>query len=83
MLGLAAEAGVKYSGVLCGRATWQEGIPIYANEGVTALAHWLEDHGVQSIQAINKMVAHCAISWWDVYGGKDNIEVIEPGNITR
>ena len=42
-----------------------------------------EDHGVQSIQAINKMVAHGAIPWWDVYGGKDNIEVIEPGNITR
>jgi tagatose 1,6-diphosphate aldolase len=26
MLELAAEAGVKFSGVLCGRATWQEGI---------------------------------------------------------
>jgi tagatose 1,6-diphosphate aldolase len=81
MLELAAEAGVKYSGVLCGRATWQGGIPVYANEGVAALAHWLEDHGARSIQTINNMVAHGAISWWDIYGGKDNIEVIEPVNI--
>src|SRR4051794_10233191 len=28
-LALAAESGVKYSGVLCGRATWKDGIPIY------------------------------------------------------
>jgi len=83
MLELAAEARVKYSGVLCGRATWQGGIPIYANEGVAAFDRWLEDHGVQSIQTINKMVAHGAIPWWDVYGGKDNIEVIEPEDIAH
>src|SRR5580693_6321264 len=28
-LELAAESGVNFSGVLCGRATWKEGIPIY------------------------------------------------------
>ncbi len=55
----------------------------HAAYGYDQQFHWLEDHGVQSIQAINKMVAHGAIPWWDVYGGKDNIEVIEPGNITR
>lgn len=80
MLGLAAEAGVKYSGVLCGRATWQGGISVYANEGVKALDRWLEDRGVQNIQAINSVVARGATPWWDVYGGKDNIEVIELGN---
>jgi tagatose 1,6-diphosphate aldolase len=78
MLGLAAEAGVKYSGVLCGRATWQGGISVYANEGVQALDRWLEDRGTQNIQAINSVVARGATPWWDVYGGKDNIEVIEP-----
>jgi tagatose 1,6-diphosphate aldolase len=79
MLELAAEAGVKYSGVLCGRATWQGGIPVYADGGVTALTRWLEDRGAQSIQAINKMPARSAVPWWDVYGGRDNIEVVEPG----
>jgi len=77
MLELAAEAGVKYSGALCGRATWQEGIPIYANQGVTALNRWLEERGVQNIQAVNDLLVHGATPWWDAYGGKDNIEVIE------
>src|SRR6202050_617871 len=32
-LAMAAEAGTDYSGVLCGRATWKEGIPVYAKQG--------------------------------------------------
>ena len=76
MLELAAEAGVKYSGVLCGRATWQDAIPVYANEGVAALEDWLAHRGLQNIQALNNVLAHGAVPWWDVYGGKDNIEVI-------
>lgn len=74
MLELASEAGAKYSGVLCGRATWQGGISIYANEGVSALERWLEEQGTQKIQIINNMLARCATPWWEVYGGKDNIE---------
>jgi tagatose 1,6-diphosphate aldolase len=80
MLELAAEAGAKFSGVLCGRATWQGGIPVFAHEGVAALECWLEARGVQNIQAVNNVLAGCARPWWDVYGGKDNIEVIEPAN---
>lgn len=80
MLELAAEANVTYSGVLCGRATWQDSILIYANEGVTALEHWLEERGKQNIQAINSMLTQSATPWWDRFGGRDNIEVIEPGS---
>ena len=36
-LDMAAEAGTDYSGVLCGRATWKEGMPVYAKQGVKAL----------------------------------------------
>jgi tagatose 1,6-diphosphate aldolase len=79
MLELVAEAGVKFAGVLCGRATWQAAIPVYANEGITALDSWLADRGTQNIQTINNMLAYGATPWWDAYGGKDNIEVIEPG----
>ena len=32
-LELAGESGVKFNGVLCGRATWKDGIPIYAKQG--------------------------------------------------
>jgi len=79
LLELAAEAGVGYSGVLCGRATWQDGITIYAREGLGALEHWLEDRGAQNMRALNGALAHGATPWWDVYGGKGNIEVATPG----
>ena len=40
-LELAAEAGTRFSGVLCGRATWKDGIPIYAKQGADAFRKWL------------------------------------------
>jgi len=78
MLEMATEAGVQYSGVLCGRATWQGGIPVYAQQGVTALHGWLAEHGMHNIQTINEVLARGATPWWSIYGGKDNIEIIEP-----
>jgi tagatose 1,6-diphosphate aldolase len=75
-LELAAEAGTSFAGVLCGRATWQDAIPIYAREGVGALEAWLEDRGVQNIEALNAVLAKGAKPWWDAYGGKDNIEIL-------
>ena len=33
-LNMAKEAGTDFSGVLCGRATWKDGMPIYATKGV-------------------------------------------------
>ena len=44
-LALASESGVRYSGVLCGRATWKDGIPVYAKEGAAAFRTWLEIEG--------------------------------------
>jgi tagatose 1,6-diphosphate aldolase len=73
-LELATEAGTTFSGVLCGRATWQDGIPVYAKEGQAALERWLEDRGVKNIQALNEVLEKGAKPWWTVYGGIDNIE---------
>ncbi|MDE1162919.1 MAG: tagatose 1,6-diphosphate aldolase [Acidobacteriaceae bacterium] len=53
-LELAGESGVKYNGVLCGRATWKEGIPIYAKEGEAAFRNWLETVGVENIENVNR-----------------------------
>jgi tagatose 1,6-diphosphate aldolase len=75
-LELAAEAGTSFSGVLCGRATWQDAIPIYAQEGAEALEAWLEDRGVQNISMLNEVLAKGAKPWWAAYGGKENIEVV-------
>ncbi len=62
-LELAAESGVTFNGVLCGRATWKEGIPVYAKAGVKALEDWLVDRGVQNIQALNKVLEYAAKPW--------------------
>jgi tagatose 1,6-diphosphate aldolase len=55
-LNMASEAGTDYSGVLCGRATWKDGIPIYAKQGAKALEEWLQKEGVKNIQAVNEAI---------------------------
>jgi tagatose 1,6-diphosphate aldolase len=55
-LRMATEAGTDFSGVLCGRATWKEGIPVYAKNGVKALEDWLSTEGVKNIQAVNDAI---------------------------
>lgn len=52
-LQLASEAGAGFSGVLCGRATWKDGVPIYVKEGVAALEKWLAEEGAKNIQRVN------------------------------
>ncbi|HMD48239.1 MAG TPA: tagatose 1,6-diphosphate aldolase, partial [Bryobacteraceae bacterium] len=51
-LNMAAEAGTDYSGVLCGRATWKDGVPIYAKQGAKALEDWMSVEGVKNINAV-------------------------------
>lgn len=75
-LELAVEAGVNWAGVLCGRATWKEGIPIYGKEGLGALEKWLRARGVQNIQALNQVIDRGASAWWDKFGGRDKIQVV-------
>jgi len=55
-LHMASEAGTDFSGVLCGRATWKEGIPVYAKQGVKALEDWLGKEGVKNINAVNDAI---------------------------
>jgi tagatose 1,6-diphosphate aldolase len=66
-LALAGESGVKYSGVLCGRATWKDGIPVYAREGAAAFRTWLESKGVENINNVNAALATAA-PWYSFYG---------------
>ncbi len=65
-LELAAETGVKFNGVLCGRATWKEGIPIYAKQGAAAFRTWLESEGVKNINNVNDRLK-AATSWHSMY----------------
>lgn len=71
---LAGESEICFNGVLCGRATWKEGIPAYANGGVAALEDWLSNQGVKNIQALNQVLDKVAKPWWDAHGGKKQIQ---------
>ena len=62
----AAAAGVKFNGVLCGRATWKDGIPIYAKQGADAFRKWLESEGVKNIDNVNERLK-AASSWFPIY----------------
>src|SRR3974390_1082857 len=66
-LEFAAEAGVKFNGVLCGRATWKDGIPIYAEKGAGAFRKWLETDGVANIENVNTALK-AATPWFGIYG---------------
>ena len=61
-LELAGESGVAFNGVLCGRATWKDGIAIYAKQGPDAFRKWLETTGVENIQNVNKAL-QAATPW--------------------
>ncbi len=62
-LELAIEAKIPFNGVLCGRATWKDAIPVYAKEGAKALEAWLLDRGVKNIQALNAVLEKGAHSF--------------------
>jgi tagatose 1,6-diphosphate aldolase len=58
----ADASGTDYSGVLCGRATWLDGVKIYGEKGLHALEDWLSVEGVKNIEAVNQAVKG-ATSW--------------------
>jgi tagatose 1,6-diphosphate aldolase len=66
-LELAAEARAHFSGVLCGRAIWKDGVEIYAKRGLPALEEWLQAQGVKNIQHVNERL-HAASPWFAFYG---------------
>ena len=66
-LALAGESGTKFSGVLCGRATWYDGIKIYAQQGADAFANWLNTTGVENIQNVNEALK-VATPWYTKFG---------------
>ena len=73
-LELAAEAGTKFNGVLCGRATWKDGIAVYAKQGPGAFEDWLNTKGVENIQNVNKAL-EAASPWYLKYGANSMDEL--------
>ena len=69
-LELAFEAGANFCGVLCGRATWKDGVGVFVRSGAEALQKWLETEGVANIQAVNASIRH-ATPWSEKYPAND------------
>ena len=55
-LEMAVASGVHFHGVLGGRATWQEGVPVYVKHGVKALEDWLSTVGLQNVRNVNQVL---------------------------
>ena len=59
-LQLALRAEARFSGVLCGRANWQGGVPVYARSASEfypdALRDWLRTEGLRNVRAINEIL---------------------------
>lgn len=66
-LELAAESGTRFNGVLCGRATWKDGIAIYAKQGPDQFRQWLDTTGVENIQNVNRAL-DAASPWYLKFG---------------
>jgi tagatose 1,6-diphosphate aldolase len=80
-LQLAAESGVRFAGVLCGRATWLDGVPVYAKRGIEAFREWLQTQGVANIEAVNECLK--AASPWFGFYNVDSPEAFNPQAVTR
>lgn len=69
-LRFAKEAGSEFNGVLCGRATWKDSIPEFAQKGDEAARAWLEETGKANIQSLNDVLEETAVPWTDRIGTK-------------
>ena len=65
-LELASASGVHFCGVLCGRATWKDGVGVFVRDGASALQEWLETEGVRNMRNINESLK-AATPWSENY----------------
>ncbi len=61
----AKEAGSTFNGVLCGRATWANGVAPFIKEGEAAARAWLQSAGRQNIERLNEVVEKTATPWFE------------------
>lgn len=59
----AHESGARFSGVLCGRATWAGVVQVYLKEGEYAAREWLRATGRDNVNCLNAVLEQTAISW--------------------
>lgn len=61
----AHQAGSTFNGVLCGRATWRDGVQPFMESGEEAARNWLKKTGVENITSLNEVVEKTASPWFE------------------
>lgn len=62
-LRFAKAAGSEFNGVLCGRATWADGVTPFIQDGETATRQWLQTKGRANVEELNQVLKETATSW--------------------
>ena len=61
-LRFAKEAGAKFNGVLCGRATWAKGVDAYMDSPEKGI-EWLITEGKKNIEDLNRVMEETSTPW--------------------
>jgi tagatose 1,6-diphosphate aldolase len=64
-LKFAKKSGSTFNGVLCGRATWKDGVAPFASGGEQAGREWLQFVGKKNIEELNSVLKESASSWFE------------------
>src|SRR5699024_8664185 len=59
-LRFAKSAGSTFNGVLCGRATWANGVEPFIVEGEEAARHWMQEVSNKNIEELNAVLKETA-----------------------
>ncbi len=64
-LQFAKSAGSTFNGVLCGRATWANGVESFVLQGEAAARKWMQDVGRKNLSELNAILKETAtpIEW--------------------
>ncbi|MGH0430711.1 tagatose-bisphosphate aldolase [Bacillus hominis] len=68
-LAFAKKSGSTFNGVLCGRATWKNGVAQFAENGEQAGRAWLQENGRENIQRLNIVLKETACPWFAKISG--------------
>ncbi len=61
----AHKSGSDFNGVLCGRATWKDGVKAYVESGRAGAIDWLQTTGRANIEELNEVVEQIATPWYE------------------
>ncbi|MFB4168371.1 tagatose 1,6-diphosphate aldolase [Virgibacillus sp. JSM 102003] len=62
-LHFAKEAKAEFSGSLCGRAIWKDGVQPFGEQGKKAYYQWLETTGSSNLNKVKKAIKETATPW--------------------